>query len=164
MRRSAYFIVEEKKSTDLPRYSDKYKAEAHRPTLRKEDLNREFFPKGVFTTYFARTAKKEKRAKKRRKTDQQLGPGGDDLVGGDKLTLDQLMDMKEDDEGDEEKDQESDKASDDQVEADYDEDSDDNDYADNYFDNGEGDNDDDLGGGGRGGDDGTFYPLFDPLR
>ena len=145
MRRSAYYIVEEKKSSELHRYSDKYKTEARRPQLRKDDLNQEFFPPTVFGAYFDKT-KKTKERKKRRKT---LG-GEDD--GAEKLTLDQIMDLKDDEAGSEASEAGSQRGSNEgSVVEDYEEDSDDNDYADNYFDNGEEDNEDGLGGPRAGG-------------
>ncbi|KAH7099713.1 DNA-directed RNA polymerase III, subunit Rpc31 [Auriculariales sp. MPI-PUGE-AT-0066] len=158
MRRSAYYIVEEKKSTDLPRYSDKYKPEAYRPKLRKEDLNPAFFPPTVFNGYFDKTKKKDR--KKRRKTETETTLGATEDDGKEKLTMKDVMDMADDDagSGDEEAQSEKEKGSGGEEElADYTEDSDDNDYADNYFDNGEDDDDDNLGGPHGGGDDDGGY-------
>ncbi|KIJ39471.1 hypothetical protein M422DRAFT_32719 [Sphaerobolus stellatus SS14] len=141
MRRSPYYIVEVKKNTDLPKYSDKYRPTAgSQPALKKSDLNPEFFPPGIFEAYF-NPKKKRKVEKLKRKS---LKANFDDL---------EKEEMEggggEDDDDDEDKEKDPDEA------PDYDEDDeeDDNDYVDEYFDNGEGDDDDMLGPRGGGGDD-----------
>ncbi|KAH9947533.1 DNA-directed RNA polymerase III, subunit Rpc31 [Amylocystis lapponica] len=136
LRKSAYYIVESTKSTELPRYSDKYRpSAASQPTLKRKDLHQPFFPQEIFEGYFN---------PKRRKTTDRKG-------AKKRLNLDQMVDDAEDQEksGDDHSELGSQAAA-----SDYDVDEEyDNDYAENYFDNGEGDDDDDLGGGG-GGDDG----------
>jgi len=135
LRKSPYYIIEKTTSTELPRYSDKYRPqEAAQPTLKKKDLNPDFFPPALFEAFFNPRKKQGVHLAKKRKLD--LNNLGDE----------------EDPEG---------KGSEDgsnvgsEVEEDYDVDEeDDNDYAENYFDNGEADDLDDLvtgedvGGGG----------------
>ncbi|KAJ3518918.1 hypothetical protein NM688_g9375 [Phlebia brevispora] len=135
LRKSAYYIVEPTKSTELPRYSDKYRpSQASQPTLRRQDLHQPFFPQEIFDGYFnpkKRKAGEKKTARKR-------------------INLDELV---EDAEDQEKSDGEHSEAGSQPADEDYDvEEEYDNDYADNYFDNGEGDDNDDLGGGG--GDEG----------
>ncbi|EJD51140.1 hypothetical protein AURDEDRAFT_181932 [Auricularia subglabra TFB-10046 SS5] len=142
MRRSAYYIVETHKSTELPRYSDKYRTEAHRPSLRREDLNADFFPPEVFESYF--------NPKKRKRKGTHTLAQKVSAAKKKKLNLDDLKDG-DDDDAEKGSDAESGVGSQEEQE-DYDEDDDDNDYADNYFDNGEGEDGDDLGGAG--GDEG----------
>ncbi|KAH7928591.1 hypothetical protein BV22DRAFT_1126407 [Leucogyrophana mollusca] len=135
LRKSAYYVVETTKSTDLERYSDKYRqTTASQPTLKRKELHAPFFPQEIFEGYF--------NPKRKRKTEKKLS--------SKRMNLDDLAE-----DGDEEKsgDERSDAGSQ-AVDSDYDVDEEyDNDYAENYFDNGEGDDMDDLGGGG-GGDDG----------
>ncbi|KAJ7927460.1 DNA-directed RNA polymerase III, subunit Rpc31, partial [Mycena leptocephala] len=53
IRKSAYYVVEATKSTDLPRYSDKYRpSTASQPTLKKKDLHAPYFPPDIFEGYF----------------------------------------------------------------------------------------------------------------
>ena len=72
LRQSAYYIIEQTKSTgkrlrsgnvdtpthqirsvDLPRYSDKYRpSPATQPTLKRKDLHQPFFPQEIFEDYF----------------------------------------------------------------------------------------------------------------
>ncbi|EJC98268.1 uncharacterized protein FOMMEDRAFT_114466 [Fomitiporia mediterranea MF3/22] len=140
LRSSKYYLVEVKKSDDLPRYSDKYRpSPAAQPTLKRKDLHQPFFPQEIFEDYF-----NPKRRKKQKKTT------------GKKVKLDEIAA-----EGDDEQETTSDKHSSAGSEAgengsdyDVDEEYDDNDYVENYFDNGEGDDLDDLGDGGAGGDGG----------
>jgi len=140
MRKSQYYIVEKTKtkSSELERYSDKYRPSVmSQPTLKRKDLHAPFFPSEVFEDYFN---------PKRKKTASRVGPLRV------KLNLEELGDEGEDQE--KSSDERSDAGSQ-AAESDYDVDEEyDNDYADNYFDNGEGDDVDDLGGGGGGGDDG----------
>ncbi|KIP06796.1 hypothetical protein PHLGIDRAFT_19361 [Phlebiopsis gigantea 11061_1 CR5-6] len=134
LRQSAYYITESTKSTDLPRYSDKYRpSQTSQPTLKRKDLHQPFFPQEIFEDYFN---------PKRRKA-------GERTSSKKKVNLDKLVD----DAADLEKsDAEGSEAGSELADEDYDVDEEfDNDYAENYFDNGEGD-DDDLAGGG--GDDG----------
>jgi len=135
MKKSQYYIVEKTKSSELERYSDKYRPSVmSQPTLKRKELHAPFFPSEVFEDYFN---------PKRNKKASRAGPRRV------KLNLEELGE-----EGEEEKssDERSDAGSQ-AAESDYDVDEEyDNDYADNYFDNGEGDDVDDLGGGG--GDDG----------
>ncbi|KAG8941359.1 hypothetical protein FRC03_004632, partial [Tulasnella sp. 419] len=147
LRHSAYYVVEETKTDQLERYSDKYKpAATMRPTLRAENLNKEFFPSLIWDAHFysKRKLKSSKFSRKKAKLDwSKLGLEGDGVAdnGSDKGSQ----------EGDEENAEEA-------VE-DYDEENDeDNDYENNYFDNGEEDNEDDLGdgGGGEGGADDAY--------
>ncbi|THU80072.1 hypothetical protein K435DRAFT_785605 [Dendrothele bispora CBS 962.96] len=138
LRRSAYYIVEQTKSTELPRYSDKYRpSPASQPRLQRGDLHAPFFPPEIFESHF----NPKKRPKARPQTVQKKS-----------INLDNMMD--EDDQEKSEGEQ-SDAGS--QVESDYDaEEEYDNDYAENYFDNGEGDDMDDLGGGGDEGGGGDY--------
>ncbi|OBZ67846.1 hypothetical protein A0H81_12322, partial [Grifola frondosa] len=136
LHKSAYYVVEHTKSTELARYSDKYRpSSASQPTLKRKDLHQPFFPQEIFEDYF--------NPKKKRKV------GSRGLKK--RLNLDEMVDDAEeqDKSGDERSEVGSQAA-----EEDYDVDEEyDNDYAENYFDNGEGDDFDDLGGGG-GGDEG----------
>ncbi|KAJ7171616.1 DNA-directed RNA polymerase III, subunit Rpc31 [Mycena crocata] len=137
MRKSAYYVVETTKSTDLPRYSDKYRPSvASQPTLKKKDLCAPYFPPDIFEAYF--------NPKRKRK-----------VVAKSELTK-KRMNLDEMAEEDEEKTPSDASDAGSQVpESDYDVDEEyDNDYAENYFDNGENDDNDDLGGGGGGGDEG----------
>lgn len=134
LEHSKYYVVEKHKSTDLQRYSDKYRPSvSSRPALRKGDLHAPFFPKALLEEYFNPSQnKKTKRPQKR-------------------VNLDDLAD---DDDDAEKSDQEGSQVVSEGEVSDYDVDEEyDNDYAENYFDNGEGDDMDDLGGGG-GGDEG----------
>ncbi|KAJ7204666.1 DNA-directed RNA polymerase III, subunit Rpc31 [Mycena pura] len=136
LRKSAYYIVEATKSTDLPRYSDKYRPSvASHPTLKKKDLYAPYFPPEIFDGYF--------NPKKKRKEDKPT------TTTTKRLNIEDFADEDEDKETPSEG---SDAGS--QAPSDYDVDEEyDNDYAENYFDNGEGDDVDDPGGGG-GGDEG----------
>ncbi|KAF8802261.1 hypothetical protein BYT27DRAFT_7226563 [Phlegmacium glaucopus] len=138
MRKSQYYIVEKTKSSELERYSDKYRPSVmSQPTLKRKELHAPFFPSEVFEDYFN---------PKRKQKASRVGPRQV------KLNLEELGDEGEDQE--KSSDERSDAGSQ-AAESDYDvEEEYDNDYADNYFDNGEGDDMDDLGGGGGGGDDG----------
>ncbi|EKM57641.1 uncharacterized protein PHACADRAFT_251378 [Phanerochaete carnosa HHB-10118-sp] len=138
LRRSAYYVIETTKSTDLPRYSDKYRSSpAAQPTLKRKDLHRPFFPQETFEDYFN---------PKRRKTSERKSIK--------KISLDKLVDDAADAE---QSDAERSEAASEAAEEDYDVDEEyDNDYAENYFDNGEGD-DDDLQGGGGGDEGGGDY-------
>ncbi|GJE85282.1 DNA-directed RNA polymerase III, subunit Rpc31 [Phanerochaete sordida] len=130
LRQSAYYIVETTKSTDLPRYSDKYRpSPTAQPTLKRKDLHQPFFPQEIFDDYFN---PKRRRAAERKSVK--------------KISLDKLVDDAADAE---QSDAERSEAGSEIVEEDYDVDEEyDNDYAENYFDNGEGDDDDLQGGGG----------------
>ncbi|KAJ6495308.1 DNA-directed RNA polymerase III, subunit Rpc31 [Mycena sanguinolenta] len=135
MRKSQYYVVEATKSTDLPRYSDKYRpSTASQPTLKKKDLYELYFPPDIFQGYF--------NPKKKRKAEAKP------ILIKKRMNLDEMND-------DDEKDTPSDasNAGSQAPDSDYDVDEEyDNDYAENYFDNGENDDNDDLGGGG--GDEG----------
>ncbi|KAI0262526.1 DNA-directed RNA polymerase III, subunit Rpc31 [Gloeopeniophorella convolvens] len=128
MRKSAYYVTEVTKTSELERYADKYRPiPASQPRLDKKSLHQPFFPQDVFDAYFnpKKKRKLEKKAVKR-------------------IDLDEL-----DEEVEEEEKSEGSDAGSQGAEEDYDVDEEyDNDYADNYFDNGEGDDMDDLGGGG----------------
>ncbi|KIM46689.1 hypothetical protein M413DRAFT_260809 [Hebeloma cylindrosporum] len=136
MRKSQYYVVERTKTTELERYSDKYRPSvASQPTLKRKDLYAPFFPPELFEDHF--------NPKRRKKTTSKQAPGKS------KLNLDEL---DEGDDPEKSSDERSDAGSQ-APESDYDVDEEyDNDYAENYFDNGEADDNDDLGGGG--GDDG----------
>jgi len=131
LRKSPYYIVESLKTTELPRYSDKYRPQAFsQPTLKKKDLNPDFFPPDLYDSYFNPRKKKKAASQAKRR----------------KLNLDEFQEDQE-----EEKDSEEGSDKDSQVEEDYDVDEeDDNDYAENYFDNGEEDNMEDMVGGDEG--------------
>ncbi|KAH6918131.1 DNA-directed RNA polymerase III, subunit Rpc31 [Coprinopsis sp. MPI-PUGE-AT-0042] len=144
LRTSQYYITEQVKSTDLPRYSDKYRPSINnQPSLKRKDLHAPFFPPSLLEEYF----------NPRGRTARSRTTGG--ATGKAKVNLDELVGEDDDQEksGDERSDAE------DLPEEDYDVDEEfDNDYAENYFDNGEGDDYDNLGdggadeGGGGGGD------------
>ncbi|KAI0763172.1 DNA-directed RNA polymerase III, subunit Rpc31 [Irpex lacteus] len=133
LRQSAYYIVESTKSTELPKFSDKYRpSTASQPTLKRKDLHEPFFPKEVLEGYFNPRRKK----------------AVEHHVSKKRLNLDELVEDADDqDKSDADKSDVGSVA----AESDYDVDEEyDNDYAENYFDNGEGDDNDDLGGGGGG--------------
>ncbi|KAJ7631926.1 DNA-directed RNA polymerase III, subunit Rpc31 [Mycena polygramma] len=141
LRKSAYYVVEATKSTEIPRYSDKYRLSvASQPTLKKKDLHAPYFPPDIFEGYF--------NPKKKRKVETK--PTTATATAKKRMNIDEMGDEDED------KDTPSDAPSDAGSQApdsDYDVDEEyDNDYAENYFDNGENDDNDDLGGGG--GDEG----------
>ncbi|TFK22461.1 hypothetical protein FA15DRAFT_671501 [Coprinopsis marcescibilis] len=135
LRFTQYYVVERVHSTDLPRYSDKYRPSlATQPTLNRKDLHAPFFPEELFESYFNPKGRAAAAAKKARKVKM--------------VVVDDMMD-----EDDEEKSTDERSETGSQPEEDYDVDEEyDNDYAEDHFDNGEGDDYDDLGGGG--GDDG----------
>ncbi|PAV15153.1 hypothetical protein PNOK_0891400 [Pyrrhoderma noxium] len=138
LRASKYFLVETKKSDDLPRYSDKYRpSPAAQPNLKRKDLHQPFFPSEIFEDYF--NPKRKKREKKK---------------SVKKVNLDGIEDANDDEEKSSEK---SSNVGSDIEGSDYDvEEEYDNDYAENYFDNGEGDDMDDLGDGGGDGGGGDY--------
>ncbi|OSD05214.1 hypothetical protein PYCCODRAFT_1406686 [Trametes coccinea BRFM310] len=146
LRNSAYYLVEPTRSTDLPRYSDKYRpSPASQPTLKRKDLHQPFFPQEIFEEYFNPKKKKTGRyhAEMRKKGSSK------------RINLDEMV---EDGEEQEKSDEERSEVGSQQNEEDYDvEEEYDNDYAENYFDNGEGDDMDDLGGGGDEGGGGYDY-------
>jgi len=130
LRSSAYYLVEPPKTTELPRYSDKYRpSPASQPTLKRKDLHAPFFPSEIFEGYFN---PKKRHEKPETKTAPKVAA---------------LVDVKEEEEEDKSLEDKSDAGS--QLpDSDYDVDEEyDNDYAENYFDNGEGDDPEDLGGG-----------------
>ncbi|KAJ7437695.1 hypothetical protein FB451DRAFT_171583 [Mycena latifolia] len=136
MRKSADYVVETAKSTELPRYTDKYRpSAANQPTLKKKDLFAPYFPSDIFEGYLyprKRVKPKPIQIKKRMNIDEMAD---DDDEAGHALRRSDTGSQA--------------------PESDYDVDEEyDNDYADNYFDNGENDDNDDLGGAGpdEGGD------------
>ncbi|KAF9522792.1 DNA-directed RNA polymerase III, subunit Rpc31 [Crepidotus variabilis] len=139
LRRSPYYVIERTKTTELERYSDKYRPSvASQPTLKRKDLHEPFFPKEILEDYF--------NPKRKKKSTTQA------KAGKAKLNLDELAEDADDPEKSSE--ERSDAGSQVGQESDYDVDEEyDNDYAENYFDNGEGEDMDDVGGGG-GGDEG----------
>ncbi|KAG6918375.1 hypothetical protein DXG01_015027 [Tephrocybe rancida] len=136
LRKSPYYVVEKTKSTELPRYSDKYRPSvAAQPTLNRKDLNEAFFPPIIFDSYF--------NPKKKRKAVETK------VTGKPRMNLDEMGDDEEEEKSGDDRSEVGSNA----AESDYDVDEEyDNDYAENYFDNGENDDMDDLGGGG--GDEG----------
>ncbi|KAF8190427.1 DNA-directed RNA polymerase III, subunit Rpc31 [Mycena galopus ATCC 62051] len=138
LRKSQYYVVEATKSTDLTRYSDKYRpSTASQPTLKKKDLYAPYFPPDIFDGYF--------NPKKKRKVDAKP------VLTKKRMNIDEMNDEDEEKENPSEASDAGSQA----PESDYDVDEEyDNDYAENYFDNGENDDNDDLGGGGGGGDEG----------
>ena len=53
LRNSPYYVVERTQNNELPRYSDKYRpSQGARATLRRRDLNPDFFPTEVLNDYF----------------------------------------------------------------------------------------------------------------
>ncbi|KAF9233357.1 DNA-directed RNA polymerase III, subunit Rpc31 [Melanogaster broomeanus] len=140
--RSAYYVVETIKSSDLERYSDKYRQfPASQPTLKRKDLHAPFFPPEILEGYF----NPRKKRKGQHNAFLNLYEQRFQKVKLGRVNLDELVEEAE----------EQEKSSDERSEAgsqpadsDYDVDEEyDNDYAENYFDNGEGDDLDDLGGG-----------------
>ncbi|KAJ2936479.1 hypothetical protein H1R20_g617, partial [Candolleomyces eurysporus] len=134
LKSSQYYVVERSKSTELPRYSDKYRPSLNtQPTLKRKELHAPFFPTELFEDYFNPKRMKKAAAKS----------------ANAKINLDDLMNEGDEEEksADERSEVGSQEAEDYDVDEEYD-----NDYAENYFDNGEGDDFDDLGGGG--GDEG----------
>ncbi|VDC00194.1 unnamed protein product [Peniophora sp. CBMAI 1063] len=132
LRKSAYWVVEPRKASDLEHYSDRHRPElAAQPTLKRKELHEPFFPPDVFEGYF--NPKRRRLAKR---------------AAAKKVNIDELA---SDAEGDDDKSgDERSEAGSGVEEEDYDVDEeDDNDYAENYFDNGEGDDDDGLGDGLR---------------
>jgi len=144
LRRSAYYIIEETKSKELPRFSDKYRLDANtRPKLKESDLNKQFFPPQIWDIYF--------NPKKRRKDDPSKKKKKKPA-----LNLDALESAEADGAPGSPSSSQEDKASGDEVEGEVDdyEDEDDDDYNDNHFDGGDGD--DDMGGGGDEGGGGDW--------
>ncbi|KAF8879647.1 DNA-directed RNA polymerase III, subunit Rpc31 [Gymnopilus junonius] len=79
LRKSQYYIVEKTKTTELERYSDKYRPSvASQPTLKRSELHEAFFPSEVFEDYFNPKKKKKKSVKTQAK------------AGKAKLNLDEL--------------------------------------------------------------------------
>lgn len=138
LRNSPYYVVERTQNNELPRYSDKYRpSQGARATLRRRDLNPDFFPTEVLNDYF--------NPPRKRKSEAKSG------LSKRAINLDEFND--EDNDQDKSDNDRGSQVSDEQVE-DYDVDEEyDNDYAENYFDNGENDDFDNLGDGG-GGDEG----------
>jgi len=61
LRRSRYYIAEDVKNDDLPRYSDRYRATAEtQPKLEPSDLNKIFFPSELWDTFFNPKTKPKK--------------------------------------------------------------------------------------------------------
>ena len=53
LHNSPYYVVERTQNNELPRYSDKYRpSQGARATLRRRDLNPDFFPTEVLNDYF----------------------------------------------------------------------------------------------------------------
>ncbi|KAA1472510.1 hypothetical protein DENSPDRAFT_778213 [Dentipellis sp. KUC8613] len=147
LRKSAFYITEPKKSTELERYSDKYRpSAAARPVLKRKDLHAAFFPPDLLEGYF--NPKRKRTSEKKSSKQVNLDDLGDDVDDQEKT------DEERSDAGSQAADEDYD------VDEEYD-----NDYAENYFDNGEGDDMDDLGGGGGGDEGGTVILQLssDPL-
>lgn len=146
LRRSAYYIVEETKSKEPPRYSDKYRINANtRPTLKESDLNKDFFPSQIWDIYF--------HPKKRKKSDTSGKQKGALAINFDALESAEAGDAPGSPTS-----SQGGKASGDEeevVQGDY-EDEEDDDYNDNYFDNGEDGDEGDMGGGGDEGGGGDY--------
>jgi len=135
LRRSAYYIVEETKSKEPPRYSDKYRIAANtNPTLKESDLYKIFFPSQIWDAYFH--PKTRKKGSGSGKGKGKLAINFDELESAEARAPGSPTSSQGKGSGDEEGEQ-----------AEY-EDEEDDDYNDNYFDNGEGADDDDVGGGG----------------
>ncbi|KAJ7461810.1 hypothetical protein B0H11DRAFT_2241626 [Mycena galericulata] len=119
LRKSAYYVVETTKSTELPRYSDKYRPSvASQPTLKKKDLHAPYFPPDIFDGYF--------NPKKKRKVEAKP-------TAAKKLALFSHHPAQETP-------SDASDAGSQVPESDYDVDEEyDNDYAQDYFDNGEND-------------------------
>ncbi|KAF8348638.1 DNA-directed RNA polymerase III, subunit Rpc31 [Amanita rubescens] len=131
LKSSPYYVVERTKSTELRRYSDKYRpSAASRSTLQRSKLHAPFFPTEIFEDYF--NAKRKKKVSKK--------------MIKSRVNLDEVgQEDEQEKSGDERQSEVGSEApqSDYDVEEEYD-----NDYAENYFDNGEGDDLDNLGDGG----------------
>ncbi|KDQ58398.1 hypothetical protein JAAARDRAFT_34187 [Jaapia argillacea MUCL 33604] len=83
MRKSPYYIVETTKSTELPRYSDKYRpSPASQPTLKRSDLHQPFFPQEIFEGYFNPKKKRKitKSTSKKKLNLNEMAEDGDDQV------------------------------------------------------------------------------------
>ncbi len=164
---------------ELERYADKYRPAATlQPKLERRNLHQPFFPQEVFEAYFDSKKRRkgrifesgatlfsypfvvEKKAVKRINLDDLEDNAEEELVclltsplhRPHLLTLAVFWPQDKSEASD---------AGSQVAEEDYDVDEEyDNDYADNYFDNGEGDDFDDLGGGGGdpsgGGESGSF--------
>ncbi|TKY87822.1 hypothetical protein EX895_003403 [Sporisorium graminicola] len=132
---SAYWpTLEQRKQSDLTRFSDRYRPEAQDlPSLKTINLQKEVFPKGLWDAFMEGETKREelKAKKKARRKINWDSIDLEDRVGAD------------DDLGD--------ASSEPEDLGDY-EDEVDDDYAENYFDNGE---DDDVG------DDDGGEPAYD---
>lgn len=134
LRRSKYYIVEEEKRTDLPRYSDKYRpTAAAQPKLVPSDLNKEFFPPELWEMFFNPKKKPKKMKPKRAK----------------KLDINDLGIEDDDEKKDGSDEDEEGKKNEDDEEVDDYEDEEEDDYNENYFETGSQDDADDIGGGGE---------------
>jgi DNA-directed RNA polymerase III subunit RPC7 len=150
--------------TELERYADKYRpAAATQPKLERRDLHQPFFPQEIFEAYFDPRKKRkctcleypcsiahnvfavEKKHDTRVNLDDFKDDAEEEVCHTFMLHVRVVTASQDKSEASE--------AGSQAAEEDYDvEEEYDNDYADDYFDNGEGDDLEDLGGGGVGGD------------
>ena len=147
-------------ATGIERYADKYRpAAATQPKLERRGLHQPFFPQEVFEVYFDPRKKRMRRC-----LEYPFSPALNGFVVEKKHARRvNLEDFKDDAEEEvchtlmlslrvvtaSQDKSEASEAGSQAAEEDYDvEEEYDNDYADDYFDNGEGDDLDDLGGGG----------------
>ncbi|KAJ7439844.1 DNA-directed RNA polymerase III, subunit Rpc31 [Mycena latifolia] len=149
MRKSADYVVETAKSTELPRYTDKYRpSAANQPTLKKRTSSRRDphpYPLPLRISPHSPPAMEPKpiQIKKRMNIDEMADD--DDEAG---CVPSPSIPVRPAHAAQATPSDASDTGSQ-APESDYDVDEEyDNDYADNYFDNGENDDNDDLGGAG----------------
>ncbi|KAN0061746.1 hypothetical protein ACQY0O_005738 [Thecaphora frezii] len=130
-RYSPYWpVMEERKQSDLTRFTDRYRPEAREaPSLKTIKMQEEVFPKGLWSSFMeGETKREELKANKKRKR----------KINWDNLEMEDGQGGDGDDRGD--------ASSEHEDLGDY-EDEEDDDYAENYFDNGEDDDGGDDDGG-----------------
>ncbi|KAG1048442.1 hypothetical protein G6F43_009169 [Rhizopus delemar] len=140
VKSSPFYLTAPPPPPDIERYSDKYKVQETKKTLREIETDLDFFPEEL------QNILEPKRAKKKQKTatlqdeyaqlEAILNAEGDDGKEGE-----DGEDGEEKKEGEEEEEYEEEYEDEEEL-------VDDNDYAQNYFDNGEGDDVDDDDDGG----------------
>ncbi|CEG81907.1 hypothetical protein RMATCC62417_16049 [Rhizopus microsporus] len=139
VKSSPFYLTVPPPPPDIERYSDRYKVQETKRSLREIETDLDFFPEEL------QTVLEPKRVKKKQKTVSLQ----DEYAQLEALLSTEVDENKEgdDEEGEEKKEEEEE-----ELEEEYEDEEelvDDNDYAQNYFDNGEGDDidDDDDGGG-----------------
>ncbi|PWZ01323.1 hypothetical protein BCV70DRAFT_198750 [Testicularia cyperi] len=116
--------LEQRKQSDLPRFTDRYRPETHDlPSLKSINMQKEVFPKGLWDSFMeGETKREEAKAKQKRKR----------KINWDTIELEDRTGADDDN---------AEASSEPEDLGDY-EDEEDDDYNEQYFDNGE---DDDLG-------------------